>query len=75
VILGPGTLYNTIKRILDDALIAETEPRGRGDARERDPRRRYYRIRPAGRAALAAEAARLELLVLAARDKRVLPAG
>ena len=75
VALGPGTLYSTIKRMLADGQIVETAARGRGEAGERDPRRRYYRITAGGRAVLAAEAARLEVLVDAARDKRVLPAN
>jgi DNA-binding PadR family transcriptional regulator len=75
VLLGPGTLYNTIKRMLADGQIAETAPRGRGEAGERDPRRRYYRITPAGRVTLAAEAGRLEVLVSAARAKHVLPSS
>jgi DNA-binding PadR family transcriptional regulator len=74
VILGPGSLYNTIKKLLADGLIEETAPKERGDSRELDPRRRYYRITRTGRAALTAEARRLSVLVEAARDKKVLPA-
>jgi DNA-binding PadR family transcriptional regulator len=74
VVLGPGSLYNTIKKMLSDGLIEETAPVARGDGREHDPRRRYYRITRGGRAALAAEARRLAVLVDAAREKKVLPA-
>ena len=72
VILGPGTLYNAVKKMLADGLIAETRPRVVPGAD--DPRRRYYRITDAGRDNLAVEAERLELLVQAARAKKILPA-
>ena len=50
--LGPGTLYGTIKRLLDAGLIQDLgAPQGADD----DPRRRYYRITPKGRRALEAE--------------------
>lgn len=51
--LGPGTLYGTIKRLLDAGLIQDLgSPQDRDDD---DPRRRYYRITPKGRRALEAE--------------------
>ena len=49
--LGPGTLYGTIKRLLDAALI---EDLGSPSA-DNDPRRRYYRITAKGRRALELE--------------------
>ena len=50
--LGPGTLYGTIKRLLDSGFIQDLgAPQGDDD----DPRRRYYRITPKGRRALEAE--------------------
>jgi DNA-binding PadR family transcriptional regulator len=42
---------------------------------EADPRRKHYRLTLAGRAALTAEARRLQQLVAAARARRVLPAS
>jgi len=69
--LGPGTLYNAIKRMVAEGLIEETT--GAGGLEVEDPRRRYYRITPSGRQLLAAEASRLERLVAAARTKDVLP--
>lgn len=68
--LGPGTLYNGIKKMLDNRLIVEASTRPAPE--EDDPRRRYYRITKAGRAALEAEAAKLERLMVAAREKHVL---
>jgi DNA-binding PadR family transcriptional regulator len=50
--LGPGTLYGTIKRLLDDGLV---EDLGQPAAEDDDPRRRYYRITPRGRRALEIE--------------------
>jgi DNA-binding PadR family transcriptional regulator len=50
--LGPGTLYGTIKRLLDAGLVQDLgSPASAGD----DPRRRYYRITPKGRRALELE--------------------
>jgi DNA-binding PadR family transcriptional regulator len=49
--MGPGTLYGSLKRMLDAGLVEECGPRIDAD----DERRVYYRIAPAGRAALAAE--------------------
>lgn len=72
VVLGPGSLYGTIKRLRESGLIvaADARPDGESD----DPRRRYYRITPRGRAALGREARRLEMTVRAARAKAVLKA-
>jgi DNA-binding PadR family transcriptional regulator len=50
--LGPGTLYGTIKRLLDARLL---EDLGSPAAEDDDPRRRYYRITPKGRRALELE--------------------
>jgi len=63
-----GTLYGAIKRLRDDAWIAEVE-----GPPEADGRRRYYGLTPAGRAVLRAESERLAELVEAARAVRVLP--
>jgi DNA-binding PadR family transcriptional regulator len=53
LVLGPGTLYGTIKRLLEAALI---EDLGSPSPEDDDPRLRYYRITPKGRQALEAEA-------------------
>lgn len=63
--LGPGAVYTTIRRLLDDGLIEESDERP--DPNLDDQRRRYYRLTGVGRAAVAAEARRLESLVHAAR--------
>ena len=63
--LGPGTLYGTIKRLLADGLIEETDERADRDSH--DVRRRYYRITRRGRKVAAEESARLVALVRHAR--------
>ena len=58
--LGPGTLYTSIRKLLDAGLIEESDHRqAEGD----DERRRYYRIGAGGRAAVVAETQRLAQLV------------
>jgi DNA-binding PadR family transcriptional regulator len=68
--LGPGTLYASIKRMLGDGLIEESDERP--DPELDDSRRRYYRITEFGRKVAGVEAARLERLVISARDKKLL---
>ncbi len=64
LVLGAGTLYRTIQRLLERGLI--TEPRNPKGPRD-DPRRRYYRITPLGLAVARAESLRLSQLVRVAR--------
>jgi len=68
--MGPGTLYGTLKRLLDAGLIEEAGERR--DPEMNDERRRYYRITAAGRAAARAEAQRLHAAVRIARARGVL---
>ncbi len=70
--LGPGTLYGSIKRMLADGLIEESDERP--DPALDDRRRRYYRITDFGRRVAGAEAQRLQDLVIAAQARRLLPA-
>jgi DNA-binding PadR family transcriptional regulator len=70
--LGPTTLYRTLRTLHDLGLVDEAES---GDEPSGDARRRYYRITGAGRAAARAELARLEVLIDAARAKRLLRPG
>ena len=63
--MGSGTLYGSIKRMLDQGLIEETD--ARPDPSLDDQRRRYYRLTGLGRRVGAAEQARLEALIDAAR--------
>jgi DNA-binding PadR family transcriptional regulator len=68
--LGPGSLYGSIKRMLAEGLIEECGQRP--DPAADDERRRYYRLTDLGRRAAGAEARRLEVLVVAARGRRLL---
>ncbi|HYK91908.1 MAG TPA: PadR family transcriptional regulator [Acidobacteriota bacterium] len=68
--LGPGTLYGSIRRMLADGLIEETDERP--DAALDDERRRYYHLTNFGRRVAAAEAERLQSLVVEARAKKLL---
>ena len=61
--MGPGTLYSTIKRLLERNWIEEIDA---PDSAE-DPRRKYYRLTPFGNRVTRAEAQRLALAVETAR--------
>jgi len=65
VVLGPGTLYGSIKRLLADGLIEELDDRP--DPERDDVRRRYYRITRLGRKVATEESARLAALLRHAR--------
>jgi DNA-binding PadR family transcriptional regulator len=67
--LGPGTLYGTIKRMLADGWIVESDERPDPDLD--DERRRYYRLTDLGHKVARAEAARLSRLVEAAQARRL----
>jgi DNA-binding PadR family transcriptional regulator len=67
--LGPGTLYRSIQRMLEQGLLVESRRRPADD----DSRRRYYRITPFGRAVARAEARRLSGLVALARAQGLAP--
>ena len=66
--LWPATLYGTLKRLMNEDLIAESDDRPAPD--RDDPRRRYYRLTSLGRRVLNAECRRLEDLVGVIRAKR-----
>ena len=63
--LGPGAIYTTIKRLLTDGLIEESDERP--DPELDDQRRRYYRLTALGRSVAAAEVRRLDAMVASAR--------
>jgi len=68
--LGPGTLYSSIKSLLEAKLIEELD--SREDSSLNHERRRYYRLTPAGRRIARAEADRLADLLRVARAKKIL---
>ncbi|HSR67435.1 MAG TPA: PadR family transcriptional regulator [Acidobacteriota bacterium] len=67
IVLGPGLLYGSIKRLAEEGLIEEAEAGGCGGA---DPRRRYYQLSAAGRAALQAEVSLQSRILAEARAKK-----
>ena len=69
--LGPGAIYTTIKRLLGDGLIEESDERP--DSELDDQRRRYYRLTALGRAVAAVEVRRLDALVSSARPWALTP--
>ncbi len=67
--LSAGTLYGSIKRLLEQGLIVEV-PNREADG---DERRRYYRLTPLGRKAARAEVERLSELLEQARSHGLAP--
>lgn len=68
--MGPGTLYGTVKRLLGNRLIEESDERP--DPTLDDERRRYYRLTGFGARVVAAEVRRMEGLVKTARARRLI---
>ena len=66
-VLGPGTLYRTLKELRESGLIQEV-----ASPPDSDSRRRYYGLTGKGREAARTEAGRMEALVDAARAIRLL---
>lgn len=61
--LGPGTLYDTLKKLMDQKLVVDA-PRS---TLPKEEERRLYRITSGGRAALSSEINRLQEIVLEAK--------
>ena len=59
--MGPGTLYGSIKRMLADGLIEESDERP--DPALDDQRRRYYKLTGLGERVCKAELQRLQALI------------
>ncbi len=66
--LWPATLYGTLKRLIEEGLIAESGERPAPEFD--DARRRYYQLTTLGRQVLAGESDRLEDLVRLLHAKR-----
>jgi DNA-binding PadR family transcriptional regulator len=66
--LWPATLYGTLKRLIGDGLIEESEERPAPELD--DARRRYYKVTRLGRRVLELECKRLEGMVRMAQEKR-----
>jgi DNA-binding PadR family transcriptional regulator len=69
--LSAGTLYSSIRRMLEQGLVEEL--RESPDPESRDERRRYYRLTALGRQAAVAEAARLSEMLAHARQTGLIP--
>ena len=70
VLMGPGTLYGSIKRMLKAEVVEESDERA--DPQMDDQRRKYYKLTNLGRRVLSMEAERLASQVMIARAKNVL---
>ena len=66
--MGPGTLYTTIQRLLDLALIVETTK-----PKSEEGRRRYYQLTGAGKVLLEMEIGRMHSVLRLARQKNLKP--
>jgi DNA-binding PadR family transcriptional regulator len=69
--MGPGTLYGSIRRMIEAGLIGEGDTRI--DPGMDDERRVYYKITALGHKTLAAELQRYREVVAVARAKSLLP--
>ena len=68
--LMPGNFYRTLRSMVSDGFIEESE--SRPAAAEDDERRRYFRLTALGEQVAMAEAKRLEAVVLEARTRKLL---
>lgn len=73
VAMGPGTLYGSIKRMIADGLIIETEERP--DPERDDERRRYYKITEKGRKNLSVELERYAQALKVAQSRNLVKVG
>jgi len=71
--LSAGTLYSSIRRMLEQGLIEELADSP--DPSSNDERRRYYRLTRFGKRAAAAEVERLTAMVRQARATGLVPGG
>lgn len=63
-----GALYQALRRLTDEGLIAPVETPD-----DADPRRKYFALTREGRRAAAKEAERLDALVRTARQRKLYP--
>lgn len=71
VLMGPGTLYGSIARMIDSGLIAESDKKI--DPEMDDERRVYYKITALGQKALKAELERYRDVIALAKQNRLSP--
>jgi DNA-binding PadR family transcriptional regulator len=68
--LGPGTLYGSLRTLLEARLIEELDEAS--DSQAGSERRRYYRLTPAGLTLVRSEVEGLAQTLRVARAKRIL---
>ena len=71
VSMGAGTLYGSLKRMLDSGLVKESDKRV--DPEMDDERRIYYQITGVGAKALEAELERYKRIVALAQERKLFP--
>ena len=71
VSMGPGTLYGSLKRMLDAGLVKESDKRV--DPEMDDERRIYYQLTGVGAQALKAELERYQRIVTIAQQRKLFP--
>ena len=71
VTMGAGTLYGSLKRMLDAGLVKESDKRV--DPEMDDERRIYYQLTGVGAKALAAELERYKSIVSLAQERKLYP--
>ncbi len=64
--MDPSNLYRSLKRLINNGLVEESEPLS-------DERRRFYSLTSLGRDVVSAEAHRLSRLTDAARARDLIP--
>lgn len=69
--MGAGTLYGSLKRMLDAGLVEESDKRV--DREMDDERRIYYRLTALGVRALASELTRYRRIVTVAQERGLFP--
>jgi DNA-binding PadR family transcriptional regulator len=69
--MGPGTLYGSLKRMLDTGLVEESNKRVDPDMD--DERRIYYRLTNNGARALATELERYNRILALAHERKLFP--
>lgn len=69
--LDPANLYRSLRRLMKEGLVTESEKRAAPDLD--DERRRYYALSELGASVVVAEAVRLSRLMDAARARNLIP--
>ncbi len=71
LLIGPGTLYRTLEELAGAGHIEEVK----GPEEKRGRRRRFYQLTRSGLSVLRRDTARLEEIVLVAKERDLLTGG